>query len=291
MIPPTSIDGTDITGATIDNQEVQEITVDGDVVFSAGPEPGTHFYFGNKNADELQHFVCSTPYDLSTISLTSSINSNFPKHTLSPDGTRLWLSDDDSTTVEQYDLPTPYNLNGATNRVDFTGFAGGFDITHDFAQGGTVFIRGDTLSNGYEDYTLSTPFDLSTRTKRNSFVQLPQSQGRQGAGFVFNADGTRVIYGEINQTEVFQSTLSTPFDFSTATFDKSFTPNTQDPGFLAISNDGNTLFVQHFTPTETAVYDLASPFDIGNPTLTGTFTPQGATTAVQISFNGKPHQV
>jgi len=39
MIPPTSIDGTDITGATIDNQEVQEITVDGDVVFSASVLP------------------------------------------------------------------------------------------------------------------------------------------------------------------------------------------------------------------------------------------------------------
>jgi len=36
MIPPTSIDGTDITGATIDGTDVQEITVDGDTVFTAG---------------------------------------------------------------------------------------------------------------------------------------------------------------------------------------------------------------------------------------------------------------
>jgi len=35
MIPPTSIDGTDITGATIDGTDVQEITVDGQTVFSA----------------------------------------------------------------------------------------------------------------------------------------------------------------------------------------------------------------------------------------------------------------
>ena len=34
---PTSIDGTDITGATIDGTDVTEITVDGDVVFTAGP--------------------------------------------------------------------------------------------------------------------------------------------------------------------------------------------------------------------------------------------------------------
>jgi len=38
MIPPTSIDGTDITGATIDGTDVQEITVDGDTVFAAVPD-------------------------------------------------------------------------------------------------------------------------------------------------------------------------------------------------------------------------------------------------------------
>jgi len=36
MMPPTSIDGTDITGATIDGTDVQEITVDGQTVFTAG---------------------------------------------------------------------------------------------------------------------------------------------------------------------------------------------------------------------------------------------------------------
>ena len=38
MIPPISIDGTDITGATIDGIEVDEITVDGTPVFTAGPD-------------------------------------------------------------------------------------------------------------------------------------------------------------------------------------------------------------------------------------------------------------
>jgi len=39
MIPPTSIDGTDITGATIDGADVQEITVDGQTVFTAVQPP------------------------------------------------------------------------------------------------------------------------------------------------------------------------------------------------------------------------------------------------------------
>jgi len=51
MIPPTSIDGTDITGATIDGTDVTEITVDGDVVFSATP-PGPQQIFKPVSGDE-----------------------------------------------------------------------------------------------------------------------------------------------------------------------------------------------------------------------------------------------
>jgi len=41
---PTSIDGTDITGATIDGTDVTEITVDGDTVFSAFSGPDDQIY-------------------------------------------------------------------------------------------------------------------------------------------------------------------------------------------------------------------------------------------------------
>jgi len=44
---PTSIDGTDIGGATIDGTDVQEITVDGDTVFTAGPTVIDDFNDGN----------------------------------------------------------------------------------------------------------------------------------------------------------------------------------------------------------------------------------------------------
>jgi len=50
MIPPTSIDGTDITGATIDGTDVTEITVDGDVVFSKEGTIIDNFESGNLNA-------------------------------------------------------------------------------------------------------------------------------------------------------------------------------------------------------------------------------------------------
>jgi len=64
MIPPTSIDGTDITGATIDGTDVQEITVDGQTVFTAEALPVAYSnlvawypfdssFYGGSNADDV----------------------------------------------------------------------------------------------------------------------------------------------------------------------------------------------------------------------------------------------
>ena len=66
-MPPVEIDGNPITGATIDGTDVQEITVDGDVVFSAAPTinfpvaysnlvawyPFDSATYGGSNADDV----------------------------------------------------------------------------------------------------------------------------------------------------------------------------------------------------------------------------------------------
>jgi len=68
MIPPTSIDGTDITGASIDGTDVQEITVDGQTVFSAQTLPVAYsnliaWYpfdsatYGGSNADDVTAII------------------------------------------------------------------------------------------------------------------------------------------------------------------------------------------------------------------------------------------
>jgi hypothetical protein len=45
--PPINIDDSEITGATIDGQDVEEITVNGDVVFSVGPNFDTNVFDGS----------------------------------------------------------------------------------------------------------------------------------------------------------------------------------------------------------------------------------------------------
>jgi len=56
---PTSIDGTDITGATIDGTDVQEITVDGQTVFSA-TTPKIYHLGGNPANDDIYEYDPAT---------------------------------------------------------------------------------------------------------------------------------------------------------------------------------------------------------------------------------------
>jgi len=87
---PTSIDGTDITGATIDGTDVQEITVDGQTVFSAGPTlpvaysnlvawyPFDSATYGGSNADDVTAIIGGsgddTAFDGTVISGTYDSN-------------------------------------------------------------------------------------------------------------------------------------------------------------------------------------------------------------------------
>jgi len=74
---PTSIDGTDITGATIDGTDVQEITVDGDTVFTAVQSQTFDFddgTFQGWNPDPIS-FEGSSSTSISTAESFSSPNS------------------------------------------------------------------------------------------------------------------------------------------------------------------------------------------------------------------------
>ena len=88
MIPPTSIDGTDITGATIDGTDVTEITVDGDVVFSAAP------------AVTLPTPIHDYPFDEGS---SSTVNDIIGGNDLTGSGGN-WISDSDARGGEKLEL-------------------------------------------------------------------------------------------------------------------------------------------------------------------------------------------
>ena len=85
-----------------------------------------------------------------------------------------------------------------------------------FNTDGTKMFVTNATNDDIDEYTLSTGFDVSTASYDSNFSVASQDGGPQG--IAFNTDGTKMfIAGTVNE-KVYEYTLSTGFDVSTASF-------------------------------------------------------------------------
>jgi DNA-binding beta-propeller fold protein YncE len=107
-----------------------------------------------------------------------------------------------------------------------------------------MYILGSTNDRIFQ-YTLSTPWDVSTATYASKFLSVA-AQENSPLAMVFSVDGKKVlVIGSTNDT-VYQYTLSTAWDVSTATYDnKSLNIGAQEstPHGIALSIDQKKMFI------------------------------------------------
>jgi len=161
-----------------------------------------------------------------------------------PDGSQLYVVGSINNTVFQYSLSTAFDISTAS-------FSQSFDVSpQDGApqglafkpDGSQLYAVGRSGVNVYQ-YGLSTAFDVSTASFSQSFDVSPQDGAPRG--LVLKPDGSQLyVVGSINNT-VFQYSLSTAFDVSTATFVQSFDVSPQDgtQQGLEFKPDGSQLYV------------------------------------------------
>ena len=189
---------------------------------------GTKVYVlsGNNGAASVTQHTLSTPWAINTQTYDNillSVQADEPSATgmfMKPDGTKLYVIGDFNDVVRQYNLPTPWDLTGATLQ---TGFYVG---TQDIAPY-RVFIKPDGLkmyifggsNNRIYQYSLSVPWQTSgaSVTYDNVSQAFPASEAPRG--MVFSADGTKLhcTFGTTDVTR--QYTMATPWVLSTMTLD------------------------------------------------------------------------
>ncbi len=157
-----------------------------------------------------------------------------------------------------------------------------FGVT--FNNDGTkMFMVGETSGNDgvaddVHEYVLSTPYDTSTATFRVGFSTL--SENNKLRQIQFNKDGSKMFVSgrrvdqNPNGNFIFQYSLSTNFDLSTATYSgNSFQANTANVGItkslygFAFNNDGTMMFLSDGSTDGTStekVYQLSleTAFDL-----------------------------
>jgi len=164
MIPPTSIDGTDITGATIDGTDVTEITVDGDTVFTAGASlqdivaPGnlvTWLPMENGGDDETR-----TGGALDNAGISVADSSDY-SHTI--DGSApSFAASDGVTDLQNGPNSTAFENNGSNGYLE-----GGTSISSPFTVSFWIYMRSLSGLNGL---IMRGPYFFQTQMRNGDYA-------------------------------------------------------------------------------------------------------------------------
>ncbi len=155
----------------------------------------------------------------------------------------------------------------------------------------TMFVSGFDSARVFQ-YTLTIAFQVSTATYANKSLDT-SSQTAIPVGIFVTTDGlTLYVVSAINYF-IYQYTLSTPWDISTATYSsKFFDPSPQgQTSSLFLSNDGTKMYSFCQSPTKAFQYTLSTPWDISTATyssLSFDFSSQDTDPmGGAFSYNGK----
>jgi len=264
----------------------------------AGFKPdGTKMYVTSASGDNVYQYTLSTAWDVSTASYDSVVF-NLTSQDGTPegvafndDGTVMYVLGANNDTVFQYTLSTAYDISTASYASKSLSLASqgtgmqGFYIKPD----GTSLYAQDASSDTVYQYSLSTAYDVSTGSYASKSFSV-SSQDSVPRGVSFKSDGTKMYIAGETSDAVYQYSLSTAWDVSTASYDSvvlsaasqtnSCYDITFDPSGLIMyitSLSGQTIY-QYSTVAYTQTLDLST----GN---TFSFTPSGATT---VSFTNPP---
>lgn len=206
---------------------------------------GTKMYVGGNTSDKIYQYSLSTAFDLSTASYdsVSLASDSIQELYFSTDGTKLFYTT--TTTVFQYSLSTAFDLSTASYDSVSKSVSSQETSVRSLAfndDGTKMYVAGSSNDTVYQ-YALSTAFDLSTASYDS--VSFSVSSVGIPYGIRFNTDGTKMYIQGNTSDQIYQYSLSTGFDVSTASSDGITFSVVQDPvpESLTFSADGSKMYV------------------------------------------------
>ena len=146
--------------------------------------------------------------------------------------------------------------------------------------GTKVYVLGNTNDTVFQ-YTLSTAWDLSTASYDNKSFSI-SSQGTFPYGLAFKTDGTKMYRSDYLNDAIYQYSLSTAWDISTASYDsKSLSISSQEGTntSLFFKSDGTSLYILGQTNDTVFQYTLSTAWDVS----TGSYASKSFNVSSQIT--------
>jgi DNA-binding beta-propeller fold protein YncE len=150
--------------------------------------------------------------------------------------------------------------------------------------GTKMYILNNNGSNVFQ-YSLSTAWDVSTASydsKTKSFFYTDTDT----KGMFFKPDGTKIYIAGNSQSKVFQHSLSTAWDISTASSssEKSFSTSDSNSTGIFFKPDGTKMYVCGYATDKVYQYDLSTAWDVSSASLIGNISISSKTDQVQDVF-------
>jgi hypothetical protein len=198
----------------------------------------------------------------------------------SPDGTKMYVIGTTGDDVNQYSLSTPWLVSSATYVTVFSVASQDLTPTGLFfrADGLKMYVVGNTNDTVFQ-YSLTTPWSVATASYDSVSFSVT-TQETTPNGVFFKPNGLTMYITGSTGDAVYQYTLSTAWNVSTATFTQSFSVGSQEiaPSDVSFTGDGTRMFLLGTTGDDVTVYNLTTPWDISTASHIGQFSVAGQDT-------------
>lgn len=222
----------------------------------------------------LTHAVLTDPYDCF----------------VSSDGLKLIVINSfASVAAYEFDLVTAFDLSTASYTGRSLSLSSQMTQAHSInmtsdgliayitESGSTVYPKSPTKT--YQ-YSLSTPFNLSTAIYTGKFFEPSEDSGMWSVNI--NNDGSRILTCGDEFDKVYQYTLTTPYDISTASYDNVFfdiSPFAADSHNMIVSNGGLSFYVLDTFNNTIHQFDMDRAYELDTAQYNGgTFSASDTST-------------
>jgi len=227
---------------------------------------GSGFYVIDATADSVYQYVIGA---FSVAAQDANPNDIFFK----PDGTKMYVVGSTSDNVYEYNLSTAWDIHTAS-------YLQAFNVTSQeptaqglfFKPDGTAMYVTGSVNDRVNQYSLSTAWNVSTA----SFVQnfSVSAQEANASGLFFKPDGTKMYVIGTSGDTVFEYSLSTAWDISTASNTSNFSVSAQEvtPTGVFFKPDGTKMYVIGSNGDDVNEYSLSTAWVISTATFIHTFS-------------------
>lgn len=246
---------------------------------------GTKMYIngtiGSSNSSVVEYDL-STAWDVTTASYSQTSANlysqvvNIKASYFKPDGTKMYAVSQNNDLVAEYDLSTAWDISTITYSQTQSTMPGnnipyGFFMSYD---GTKAYVNDQSKMH---QYTLSTAWDISTMawdSFPNDYLSLYSVTNIFLTDLFLKSDGTKMyVIGAVGDA-VYEYTLSTAWDMSTASYVQSFSVATEEtnPNSVFFKSDGTKMYVMGSSGDDVNEYNLSTAWDISTASYSQKFS-------------------